>query len=272
MKLQQHPLSAAYPAMPQDEFDALCADVKAHGQVERGMLLDGMVLDGWHRYQACEAAGIAFAADELSETTDPVAFVRSKNRHRRHLTASQYAAIEIKLHEWRTRGGDQSAPGALRSTDAEIAAAAGVSERTVEQAKAAERAGLGDAVRQGKVSAKRAAEIAKLPEPERQAAVNEPAERVAPKQAAPKLASVDRLQGQVEELTQKLAAAREAADDAGALAQDLTAIADGDAAKRMAQLEAELKAVKAVRDQYLRENQQLKQQIKYLERKLGKVA
>ena len=111
---------------------------------------------------------------ELSEHADPRAFVISKNAHRRHLTASQRAAAVVTVNDWRERGGDhkkQYAPGAHCSPTAEkMAKQAGTSVRTIVQAKEAAKAGLSDAVRDGKVSVKRAAEIAKLPEEARQEA------------------------------------------------------------------------------------------------------
>ena len=55
-----------------------------------------------------------------------------------------------------------------------MAKAAHVTDRTIRQAKVAEKAGLGDAVRDGMFSVKRAAEIAKLPEGERAAAMDAP--------------------------------------------------------------------------------------------------
>lgn len=159
-QIRQHPLSAAYPAMSPGDFDALSADIKLYGLREPITLYDDEILDGWHRYNACLVAEIEPEFVEFSGT-DPRQYVISKNGHRRHLTASQRAAAGIRVYEWRSRGGDQSAPGALRSTDAQIAAALKVSERTVEQVKAADRTGLLDAVRDGKVSAKQAAAVAK---------------------------------------------------------------------------------------------------------------
>jgi predicted RNase H-like nuclease (RuvC/YqgF family) len=74
--------------------------------------------------------------------------------------------------QWRSRGGERSAPGALRpKTDAQLAEQVGISERTVEQAKATIRAGLGDELKDGKVSAKTGAEVAKLPAAKREKAV-----------------------------------------------------------------------------------------------------
>jgi hypothetical protein len=169
--LEQHPLSAAFPSMPENELAALALDIETHGQREQGVLLDGMVLDGWHRYIACHRLGVQFKAKEF-DGLDPVDFVISRNAHRRHLTASQKAHAVAACAAWRTRGGKQSAPGALRpKSDAQLAEQAGVSERTVEQAKATIRAGLGEELKDGKVSAKAGAEVAKLPAAKREKAV-----------------------------------------------------------------------------------------------------
>lgn len=172
--LQQHPLSAAFPAMPDEEIDALAEDIKKNGQRDPGVTLDGMVLDGWHRYIACTKAGVKFYARPF-DGEDPVSYVKSKNWHRRHLTASQKAATEVALREWRPRGGRQSAIVADSFSTEAMAQEAGVSPRTIEHAKAAERAGLGQAVRDGEVSAARASEIAKLPKNKRAKALKEPA-------------------------------------------------------------------------------------------------
>lgn len=163
LSLSQHPLSAAFPAMSENEIEALALDIEQHGQREPGVLFEGAVLDGWHRYRACHRLGIQFKAAEF-EGEDPVAFVKSKNWHRRHLTQSQKAATEVALRQWAPRGQGKSAPGADYSTTAEMAKEAGVSQRTIEQAKAAVSAdpALGEAVKDGKVSAKAAAEMAKL--------------------------------------------------------------------------------------------------------------
>lgn len=162
--LTQHPLSAAYPAMEPGDFDALAADIKLHGLREPITLFEGQILDGWHRYNACMCGSVPMAFVEFDEG-DPREFVISKNGHRRHLTASQRAAAIVKTMEWRPRGAQ---PAQIRtSTDSatteQMAKAAHVGTSTIEQAKKAEDAGFGDLVRDGKVSAKKAAEIAKAP-------------------------------------------------------------------------------------------------------------
>ncbi len=161
MNYSQHPLSAAFPAMGSETFLALVEDVRSHGQRDTATLCDGMVIDGWHRYKACQELSISCRFEEFSGL-DAVAFVRSKNQHRRHYQKSQQAAIEVSLTAWaeahRPRKGEAASPF---STNKEMADRAGTTERTIQHAKRAHEAGLGEAVRDGKVSAERAAELAK---------------------------------------------------------------------------------------------------------------
>lgn len=164
MNYSQHPLSAAFPAMSDDEYSALVDDIRTHGQRDVATLSDGMVIDGWHRYKACVEIGIPCRLEELV-CDDAIAFVRSKNQHRRHYQRSQQAAIEVSLTEWaESHRPNKGAPGAPLSTNKEMAGRAGTGERTIVHAKRAQEAGLGEMVRDGKISAKQAAEIAKNPD------------------------------------------------------------------------------------------------------------
>lgn len=186
MSYPQHPLSAAFPAMSMLEQADLASDILAHGLRSPIVLFDDQVLDGWHRYRACLSSGVAPRFVQFPEGEDPVAFVRSQNYHRRHMDAGQRSIAETRLHDWRPSGRPvNSAPGAgLQESRAlstkDMAKKAGVSTRTIEQAKDVVRAGLGDVVRDGEVTLKRAAEIAKLPEPERQAAIHAPRPKPVP--------------------------------------------------------------------------------------------
>jgi len=100
--LQFHPLADIFPLMEGEEFDALVADIKANGLYLPIELYDGMILDGRNRYRAVRALG--WHPDRIEEQTltagpsgtdthlrvdDPVAYVISKNIHRRHLTAEE---------------------------------------------------------------------------------------------------------------------------------------------------------------------------------------
>lgn len=165
--LTQHPLSAAFPSMSEADYLTLMDNINDYGQREPIIVFDGMVLDGWHRHRACMQIGleprvIPFAAD------DPVAFVASMNLHRRHLTGTQRAAAVVACRSWvlsgvnqhtKTAGGEATSPP--QKTTAQMASEAKVSERTIEHAKAAHQAGLGDAMKDGAMTAEEAFKVAR---------------------------------------------------------------------------------------------------------------
>lgn len=259
--LQQHPLSAAFPPMLADEQAQLTDDIIQHGQREPGVTFEGKVLDGWHRYLACYAAGVDFLSVEF-DGGDPVAFVKSKNWHRRHLSASQKAAAEVALHEW-AGSGRNHAPGAGLKTNAEMAEDAGVSERTIQHAKAAHQAGLGDAVRKGDLSAKDAAAIAKLPKAKREKALRDGLPK-------PKVIATDpKFERLYQEVKDELADAKSSLAEMAELAASVKAFEDKTEFKEMQNLRAELRAVKQRRDELMRENAQQKKDIAYWKKKAG---
>lgn len=143
MSLEQHPLSAAFPAMQFAEYESLLASIEAIGLQNPIVLFEGKVIDGWHRYCACMDSGTAIKTIELANHIDPQNFVIAQNKERRHLTQSQLATAAIKVYEWLKDGVKQglqtcSAPGAEVKSSKEIAEIAGVSERTINAAKAVE--------------------------------------------------------------------------------------------------------------------------------------
>ena len=104
-RLSQHPISAAFPAMLETDFTALVNDIKANGQRLPIMVYDDQVLDGRHRYRACQQLGITPKLEEFTGT-DPVSVVLSLNLQRRHLTESQRAMVAAELANL-DRGGDR---------------------------------------------------------------------------------------------------------------------------------------------------------------------
>lgn len=153
--LNQHPLSAAFPSMSSDDLAALAEDIKTNGLRHPVVLWQGQVLDGWHRFSACKAAGVEVRTVQF-DGADPVAYVLSANLARRHLTPAQRAHAVVACSEWRGVGRYSAA---LQSkTTAEMAREADVSPRTIQNVKAGIRAGKGDAIRAGEISAEKAAE------------------------------------------------------------------------------------------------------------------
>ncbi len=176
--LTRHPLSALWGDLPDDEFAALVEDIRQRGLIEPILTYQDQILDGWHRYRACQAAGQPLRAPMILEYNqarrgDPASYVIARNAVRRHLTASQRAAAVVAAFQWQSHGGDRRCEAGASGTStacsaAELAAKAGVGESTIRHAKTAERAGLGDRVRSGELSAKAAAQAggrAKKPPP-----------------------------------------------------------------------------------------------------------
>ena len=91
-----HALASLFPPMSDDEFAAICEDVKSNGLVEPIILLDGEVLDGIHRLRACLSADITPRYQDWNgEGGTPLQYVWSRNWTRRHLSAGQRAVISL---------------------------------------------------------------------------------------------------------------------------------------------------------------------------------
>lgn len=189
--LKQHPLSAAFPAMQADEYQELKDNIENNGVLNPITLHDGMVLDGWHRYNAARDVGMPCQSVELRADVDPGDFVVAQNKARRNMTASQKAAAVTSVYMWRSahRPNKSAVTADLSKTTKELAEMAGVGERTIEQAKAVHVGAVPAvqaAVKAGSVSVETAAAVAKLPpaEQEQIAAKGPDAMRSAAKSAA----------------------------------------------------------------------------------------
>lgn len=211
----QHPLSAAFPPMSPEEFEALVADISANGQQEAIVLFEGKVLDGWNRQAACVQAGREPITTPLPQGVNPVQFVMSRNLHRRHLSASQRALAVAACASWRPVGrpANTATVAALHapSTVAEAAEEAGVGVRTMERAKKVVKdaaAEVIEAVRTGSMTVDKAADIAALPKEEQAEAVAtpaaKPAKAKAPKADAASAEEVADLRAQLAEMARNL--------------------------------------------------------------------
>lgn len=90
-----HPAAELFPMMSDDELRALAADIKANGLQQPVIMFGAQLLDGRNRWRACEIAGVEPRLRDWNGK-DAVAYVRSLNLHRRHLTAAQRAALAVK--------------------------------------------------------------------------------------------------------------------------------------------------------------------------------
>jgi ParB-like chromosome segregation protein Spo0J len=91
-----HPAAELFPMMSDEELRALADDIKANGLQQPVVLYGAQLLDGRNRWRACEMAGVEVRTKDWAGK-DAVAYVRSLNLHRRHLTAAQRAALAVKV-------------------------------------------------------------------------------------------------------------------------------------------------------------------------------
>lgn len=185
LKFQRHPLSAAFGNPTEDEFAALKASILKNGVIDPICLYEGMVLDGWNRYLICEGEGLPYNTIKLPEQMDPRDYVVAKNADRRHLTPGAKALAIAEVYKWqpahRPRQADKSAESAdlfeAPRTSQELADKAGVSVRTLEQAKQVVRKAapeVKEAVMSGDITINKAAQLATLPKSEQVPAMIDP--------------------------------------------------------------------------------------------------
>lgn len=147
--------------MSNDDFNLLVQDIRENGQIDPIIMLEGFVLDGWHRFQACAELNINPKTKDFSGD-DPASFVLSKNLHRRHMEPSQRAVAVASCREWKPKGNQNPIGKVTHSTSVpEMAREANVSEKTIKDAKVAIKSGQADDVLSGKISVSRAANIAR---------------------------------------------------------------------------------------------------------------
>lgn len=94
--LDDHPISQIFPMMDKEDRAELEKSVKANGLREAIILLDGHILDGRNRWEACRAVGTEPKFEFYNYRVhgqSPAAYVMDRNLRRRHLTVGQKAAI-----------------------------------------------------------------------------------------------------------------------------------------------------------------------------------
>ena len=277
--MQQHPLSAAFPAMSNDDFDALKSSVEAIGVQNPVTVYDGQIIDGWHRYQAAQRVGRECPTVDLAPDVDPRAFVLAQNKARRHITQAQLAMATTAVYAWASVGKPKSGTQCRITTESKMAEIAGVGERSIRQAKSVQANAVPDvidAVKRGEIGLPKAAKIAQLPKDQQAEAILKPLPKavkngpshavVAHDELAEMRETIDALRDENEELSARFAIdCMDATEDEKLLAHEQIKQLQG----RIRTLEASLSAVTAMRGAYLRENGELKKEVLYLRRKLN---
>ena len=94
----RHPYSTEFGDMVESEFNDLVTSMQVNGYLDEQPidLLDGAILDGWHRYNAAKKAGVEPKFRNFTGK-DPISYVKALNADRRHLTDNQRAQIAESL-------------------------------------------------------------------------------------------------------------------------------------------------------------------------------
>ena len=140
--MKVHAYCSLIPPMNSEEFKRLKSSIEKKGLLVPIVLLGDEILDGRHRYQACNELGIRVDTVQYSGD-DPLVYAISINETRRHLTQSQRAMIAANLANMKhggNRKNKQTANFPLEKTQEEIAIQLNVSERNIRNAKKIQKA------------------------------------------------------------------------------------------------------------------------------------
>lgn len=181
--MQAHSVANLFPMMNSDEYAALVADIHQHGQREPIWLLEGQILDGRNRWQACRDLGIQPITREYTGPTDMAAlvgFVVSLNLKRRHLDKGQLAFVALDIEkalaeeakERQRLGGIDKVPQIFAEpieAREQAAAIVGTNRQYVSDAKkiAQQAPDLAEQVKRGAISLPEAKKLAAIPEEDR---------------------------------------------------------------------------------------------------------
>ncbi len=162
MSLKFHPLADIFPLMEGAEFDALVADIKAHGLREKIDLYQGEIVEGRNRYRALQRLGIDPSADpgkyfrkaiyahtvggeiaphEQNNDDRVRAYVISKNIHRRHLTPEQKRDLIAKVIAAKPEASDRRIAKQVKADHKTVGAIRRAKESTGEVSPVAKRVG-----------------------------------------------------------------------------------------------------------------------------------
>ena len=120
-----HPITDRFPEMSKSAYEELREDIRKNGQLVPIVVLPNTaIIDGKHRFRACQELGIPPVVEVYEGKQDDKSlfeYVRSLNARRRHLTAAELQAFAVKRQ---TQG----------ATQRQIAKEAGVSQPAISKA------------------------------------------------------------------------------------------------------------------------------------------
>ena len=132
------PLARFFPRLSPKAYESFKGDIEKYGQKDPIARHRGLIIDGVHRLLASIELGKEPWIEDLDDSVDPVAYVSSKNNHRRDLDKDQKIIIAFRFSEESTSGRppqehDAHSPPFL--TIGEAVDEFGVSRRSLEQAR-----------------------------------------------------------------------------------------------------------------------------------------
>jgi ParB-like chromosome segregation protein Spo0J len=190
--MEFHEIANVLPRFDQDRLQEMADDILANGQRHPIVLFEGKILDGRHRFLACEIANVEPKVVYFKGGwEDAVALVVSENLVRRNLTGSQRALAWGKLAQlgegrpikWTADGenpdtlpgsGGQKLRRATEFSAAQAAKQAQVGTRSIERAKKVLADGvpeLAKAVQDGDLGVFPAGYLAELPKEQQKEAL-----------------------------------------------------------------------------------------------------
>lgn len=276
---ERHPISALFDVFDDDDLSDLTESIKKVGVIQSIVLSDGMVIDGWNRYRIARDLGIRADLRELTPEVDPRDFVKALNIARRHLTKSQKATMVVRLNEWRpvgvqddrTNEDDQQ----QTATEEQMASQAGVSKKTIQQAKQAESAGKGDEVLSGKKSLQAVVDEIKQEEVEEPGDDDAPSVAPAVKPARPrKPSATDKLKSQLRERDETIASQSEEISNLKVVLKGYELEIEGDhdgALREMNNLQAQIRSLKGSLGQTQTKLGDCKRRCKALEKQVAEL-
>lgn len=189
--MEVHDAANIFP-IDDEHIHELAVDILANGQRVPIELLDGKIIDGRRRFQACQLAGVEPKCVAVS-VADPVAYVLSMNLQRRHLTPSQLAMVGARATSLREKAAaDAKERQKRKPADSvrenlpeqrardEIGKAVGVSGKTIDHATRVIEQGvpeLAQAVDEGRMAVSTAAILASEPPEVQREEINQPKRR-----------------------------------------------------------------------------------------------
>ena len=138
------PLARLFPRHSDETYEALKRDIALYGQTEPIARHRGLILDGVHRLQACIDLGKKPWIVDLIDDVNQIAYVVSKNLHRRNLAKGEKVVLAFRISEGSGPGRPSEGQGGHYPTIEAAAKALSVPRRSVEQVRRVAREGVAE--------------------------------------------------------------------------------------------------------------------------------